>query len=131
MNKENYSEDRPFILAKEEGDIIFVEMGGALNSLTLPESRKLVDEIIEYHGIYKRRNLKILIDYKKVKSIDSATIANILERLREHEKYGHKMAFVNIPKTLKDLIILHKLQDEIVIFKSKKQALKEFKSSSQ
>lgn len=131
MIANEFFEDRPFILAKEEGDIIFVEMGGNINAETLPESRKLVDQIIELHQIYQRRNLKIIVDYKKVRSIDSSTLANILDRLREHTKYNHRLAFVNLPKELKDLIELHNVKDKITVFHSKAAAVKEFKKSTQ
>lgn len=131
MTKDLPEEEKPYILAREEDDIIHVEMGGVINSETLPQSREMVDTIIEAHEIYKRRGLKILVDYKKVVDIDSATIANILERLKEHKKYNHKLAFINISKKFKDLIVLHKLEGTIQFFKTEKEAIKELKKSTQ
>ena len=131
MTDQNLPEDRPFIIAKEKRDIIYIQMGGDINAETLPESRKLVDEIIEGHEIYKRRNLRILVDYGKVTSIDSASIANILERLKEHDKYQHKIAFVNMPQEFKDLIVLHKLEGVIPLFESEKDALRELRKTTQ
>ncbi|MCA9408638.1 MAG: STAS domain-containing protein [Candidatus Omnitrophica bacterium] len=118
------TDDTPRIMAKEEGDLITVSMGGALNSATLPISRQLVDEIIKSHNIYQRTNLKILVDYKDVTDVDSSTIANILERLTEHQKHNHKIAFINVSEEFKTIVQLHKLEKEIPVFDSKQKALK-------
>ena len=125
------SNANPYIIAKEKNNIIFIEMGGNINSETLPESRELVNEIIKKHEIYKRNNLKILVDYSNVIDVDSATIANILDRLAEHKQHHHTIAFVNVPDEFLHLIQLHKLEDKVTVYPSLKEAVKVLRKPTQ
>ncbi len=122
---------KPFFIATEKDDFIIVEMGGVLNASTAPESRKMIEAIIEKHEIYKRRNLKILVDYKQVKDVDSSTIAGILDRINEHKKHYHTIAFINVPEDFKSIIEINKLEGEVLIFDTEKEAILELKKKSQ
>lgn len=125
------SENKPFFIAKEKGDLIIIQMGGDLIASTLPQSREMVDELIEKHEIKKRTHLKILVDYEQVTDVDSATIANILDRINEHKKNYHTIAFVNVSEEFKSIIEIHKLEDEIRIFDSREEAIEALMKRSQ
>lgn len=124
-------EQKPSFIAQEKDNIIIVRMYGPLNSSTLNESRDQINELIEKHEIFKRSNLRILVDYENVTDVDSATIANILERIKEHEKHNHVIAFINVPEEFKHIVEIHKLENKVHIFKSEKQAIKELSKPSQ
>lgn len=115
----------PNFIAQENGNLIIVRMNGDINAQTLPESRKMIDELVKLHHIYERENLCILIDYENVTNVDSAAIANILERLQEHHDHYHRIAFINVPDEFVKLLEIYKLQDTISVFDSEKKALAE------
>ena len=111
--------------------MIIVQMGGDLIASTLPQSREMIDELIEKHEIKKRTHLKILVDYEQVTDVDSAAIANILDRINEHKKNHHTIAFVNVSEEFKSIIEIHKLEDEILIFDSREEAIAALMKRSQ
>ncbi|MBZ0166676.1 MAG: STAS domain-containing protein [Candidatus Omnitrophica bacterium] len=116
---------RPSFIAKEEGHLIYIQMSGDINQQTLPESRRLLDEIVRLHRINERDNLRILVDYKLVGDVDSSTLANIIERLDRNQNRNHRVAFINIPKEFQQLLEIYKLQEKILVFASKEEALRE------
>lgn len=116
---------RPSFIAKEEGNLIYIQISGDINQQTFPESRRLLDEIVRLHRINERDNLRILVDYKLVKDVDSSTLANIIERLDRNQSRNHRAAFINIPKEFQQLLEIYKLQEKILVFASKEEALRE------
>ena len=124
-------QERPSFIAQEINNLIIVRMGGVINAETFPESQFLIDELIEKHEIYKRQNLRILVDYQNVTDVDTSTVANILDRINEHEKHNHIIAFVNVPEELKSLVEIYKLEKEVLIFESEEEAVKALTQNSQ
>ena len=125
------SDNTPNFIAKDDGDIIIVRMSGDLNAKTMPKARKMIDKLIKLHDIYKRNNLRILIDYEYVTDVDTATLANILQRMNEHKEHYHTIALVNIPDDLKSMIEIHKLQDVFNIYDSEQKALADLRKLTQ
>ncbi len=115
----------PSFIAREEGNFISIEVSGDINQQTLPESRRLLDEIIRRHEIGRRPDLRILVDYERVGDVDSATIANIVERLDTNSALNHRVAFINIPEEFRNLIEIYKLQEKILVYATKEEALRE------
>lgn len=116
---------RPSFIAKEENDLIYIQVCGDINQHTLPESRKLIDEIIRRHKINSRDCLKILVDYNLVGDVDSSTIANIVDRLDSNRERQHRVAFINIPEEFQHLIEIYKLEEKIQVFANKDEAIRE------
>lgn len=116
---------RPSFIAKEEGNFISIQVSGDINHHTLPESRRLLDEIIRRHRISQRDNLRILVDYEFVRDVDSATIANIVDRLDTTSGLNHRVAFINIPDEFRQLLDIYNLRDKIQVFASKEEAMRE------
>lgn len=116
---------RPSFIAKEEGDFISIQVSGDINQHTLPESRRLLDEIVRRHRIAKRDNLRILVDYQLVGDVDSATVANIIDRLDSNSDRNHRVAFINMPAEFQELIEIYKLKEKILVFESREEAMRE------
>ena len=116
---------RPSFIAKEDGDFISIQVSGDINQYTLPESRKLLDEIVRRHRIGKRDNLRILVDYELVGDVDSATVANIIDRLESNSGRNHRVAFINMPEEFQHLIEIYKLKEMILAFDSREEAMRE------
>lgn len=116
---------RPSFIAKERGNLIIVQVHGDINAQTLPESQKMIDELIRLHKIYERKHLCILIDYQYVTDVDSATVANILIRIEEGRALFHRIAFINMPNEFMQLIDIHKLTDSFDIYATEEEAIRE------
>ncbi len=113
----------PSFIAKERGDLIIVQVFGAINAQTLPQSQKMIDELIRLHNIDERKHLSILVDYQYVTDVDSATVANFLMRMEEGKDLFHRIAFINLPDLILQLIDIHKLTESFKIYPDEATAI--------
>ena len=113
----------PTFIVKEEGTLIIVRISGDINQHTLPESRAMIDKMVEEHRINERDHLSIIVDYENVSDVDSAAIANILDRLDENKKQHHRVAFINVPDEFVQLLEIYKLEDTIMVFDNEAEVI--------
>jgi len=107
---------------KEDGDIYTLRMNGAITAQTLPQYRKIVDKLMVELDVTNKDNLKFIVDYGGISEIDSAALANILDRLKNDVRSDHKVVFINVPDKFKSIVELHNMQDTIHIYGSEKEA---------
>lgn len=107
---------------EEDGNVYVLRMTGALTAETLPLYRKRMDALMKEHNVSSKDNLNFIVDYGKVTEVDSATVANILERLDSVVRQDHKVCFVNVPEKFKNLVTLLKVDGSIQMYDSEQQA---------
>ncbi len=101
---------------EERGGFYILHMKGAIVHSTLAEMSHEVETLAKEHDIFNRSGLKIIIDYAEVSDVDSATVANVVNRLDHLHELGHNIAFVNLPEEMKTLIQMYKVESLIQIY---------------
>lgn len=107
---------------EEKGDTYILRMSGTINAQTLPQYRDIVDGLMVKFDVAHRDHLKFIMDYSGIDDVDSSTLANILDRLKNDVKSDHKVVFVNVPEKFKSLLTLFKMEDAIEVYDSQEEA---------
>ena len=107
---------------EEDGNIYTLRMSGEITAQTLPLYRKIVDNLMKELDVENREDLKFIVDYGGISDIDSTSLANILDRLKNDVRSDHKVVFVNVPEKFKSIVELHKMENEIQIYGSEEEA---------
>jgi len=107
---------------KEDGGIYTLRMNGEITAQTLPQYRKIVDDLMVELDVSNRENLKFIVDYGGISEIDSSALANILDRLKNDVRSDHKVVFINVPDKFKSIVELHRMEDSIQIYGSEDEA---------
>ncbi len=113
---------------EEKGDFLILRMEGVINAQTLPQYRGIVDSLMTKYDVANKDNLKFIMDYAAIGDVDSATLANILDRLKNDVRSDHKVAFINVPEKFKSLLTLFKVGDAIRVYDSQEEAERELSS---
>lgn len=66
----------------------------------------------------------ILVDFKEVSHVDSATLAALLIILGEHEKHRTKLGIINIPKLFESYLEVERLGTIICTYDNEELAIK-------
>jgi len=109
---------------EEDGNIYILRVKGVINAQTLPEYRKMVDDLMVELDIANKENCKFIMDYSGISDVDSTALANILDRLNSDVREDHKVVFINVPDKFQSIVELHKMEDKIHIYGSEKEARK-------
>ena len=80
---------------QDKGGVFLVRLKGDLDMDALGNDRGRMTAVIETMHLYTKN---VLIDFKKVTSTDSATVAALLGRLLDIEKHKKRLALFNIPE---------------------------------
>ena len=107
---------------ENEGDIYTLRMSGTINAETLPRYREIVDNLMKELNVAERDNLKFIVDYGKIDDVDSAALANILDRLKNDVRRDHKVVFINVPEKFKAILEIHKMENLVEIYASEQEA---------
>jgi len=107
---------------KEDGNVYTLRMNGEITAQTLPQYRKIVDDLMVELDVQNKNDLKFIVDYGGITNIDSAALANILDRLKHDVRSDHKVVFINVPDKFKSIVELHKMNDTIQIYGSEEEA---------
>jgi ABC-type transporter Mla MlaB component len=67
----------------------------------------------------------VLLDFKKVGHVESATIAALLQILTALRKKGQRLALMNVPTLMSDTLDILKLKHAFIILESEKRAYEE------
>ncbi|MDP2924448.1 MAG: STAS domain-containing protein [Candidatus Omnitrophota bacterium] len=104
---------------KEISDLVIVRFKGAIDSATIPIIR---ENIKKYREKYLDKN--ILVDFKEVSHVDSATLAALLIILGEHEKHRTKLGIINISKLFESYLQVERLGTIICTYANEELAMK-------
>jgi len=107
---------------EEDGNIYTLRMSGEITAHTLPQYRKIVDDLMIELDVNNRDGLKFIVDYGGISNIDSTALANILDRLKNDVRSDHVVVFVNVPEKFKSIVELHHMEDAIKIYGSEQEA---------
>ena len=72
-----------------------------------------------------RINKSVLLDFKHVTEVDSASIAGFIEVLSKLKQKNFKLGLMNIPENLRSMLQILRLENIFVIFESEKKAFNE------
>ncbi len=120
--KSNDGKAMPYIKGIEvEGETAIVHFQGEINSNTIP--------IIKNNCCKKTKlDKNILIDFKEVTQIDSATLAFLVEIIKELREKNRKMAMLNISDKQQKLMEVTKLDGLIDSYNDEDAALSSLNS---
>jgi len=110
---------------EEKGNTYILRMSGAINAQTLSQYRKVVDEAMVELDVANKDNLNFIVDYGGIEDVDSSALANIMDRLKNDVRSDHNVVFINVPEKFKSMVELHNMEDNIRIYGSEEEAMKE------
>ena len=108
---------------EDRGNLFLVRLKGDIDMNILGSNREHMTQVIEAMNLYTKN---ILVDFKKVTHTDSATVAALMGRLLDIQKYNHRIALVSIPDGLKKLIEILKVQHNFTIYDNETLAIQSF-----
>lgn len=109
----------------EQKDNTYIfRMGGKINAQTLPEYRQIIETLISELNVPQKDNIKIIMDYGGIEDVDSSSLANIIDRLKNDVRCDHKVLFINVPNKFKELVTLFKVGDTIAVYDTQEEAEK-------
>ncbi len=111
---------------EQKGDIYIFRMSGTINSETLPQYREVIDNLMAELDVSHKSNLKFIMDYGGIDDVDSSTLANIVDRLKNDVRCDHKVMFINVPEKFKELVALFKMENSIEVHDSQEEAERAF-----
>ena len=116
----------PFIEKIEDYENIrILRLKGAIDMSTIPEFSKMIPE--DAREEEKAINKNILLDFKKVKNVDSATIAILLIALNSLKNEKRKLVLTNVPEDLKGMLNIAEIKNLFSIYDSEDKAYKDLK----
>jgi len=108
---------------EDKGEVFLVRLKGDLDMNVLGGDREKMTAVIEVMNLYTKN---ILIDFKKVTNTDSATVAALMGRLLDIEKFKKRIALFNIPEHFRQLIEVLKVEHNFLIYDNESTALSAF-----
>ncbi len=104
-----------------DAELAVIEIEGEIDLYNSPKLRQQLSAQIN-HGINK-----ILIDFAKVKYIDSSGLATLIEGYQKLTKNKGELKLCAMNKSIMDIFEVSRLNDVFSIYKSRKDALDAFK----
>ena len=114
----------------EDGNTYTLRMIGEITAQTLPQYRKIFDDLMVELDVVNKTDLTFIVDYGGITAVDSSALANILDRLKHDVRSDHKVVFINVPDKFKSIVELHKMEDKIKIYESEEEAKEAMKKWS-
>ena len=104
---------------KETDSLVIVRLKGSIDAYAIPKIETKYGSEIE-----KNLDKHILLDFKEVSHIDSATLASLVLLLNELKVHHRKFGVVNPTPLLMNYININKLESKVRIYKNEKTALR-------
>ena len=102
---------------RDDGSIITIRFTGAIDASTIPLiERNFLDKEKEYLEKH------LLLDFKDVTHVDSATIAALVLLLVDRKKTHAKIALVNLPEMLKSYLKIEHIDASVPVYESEAEA---------
>jgi len=105
----------------KDNELAVIEIEGEVDLYNSPKLRQQLGAQIN-HGI-----LKIIIDFAKVKYIDSSGLATLIEGYQKLNKLKGELKLCSMNKSIMDIFEVSRLNDVFAIYKSRKEAVDGFK----
>ncbi len=112
---------------EEKENLYILRMRGDITTESLPEYRQVVDDLMKDLDVQNKKDLSFIVDYDGVGEVDSAAVANILERLTNAVRTDHRVVFINVPEKFSNLVDILQVGDSIKIYDSEQQAIEELR----
>ena len=106
---------------RETDDLVTIRFKGAIDASTIPVLESNFKK--KAHG-YVDKNM--LLDFKEVTHVDSATIAALVLLLMDRKETSAKLALVNLPDMFKNYLKIERIDTLVPVFDSEPQALAAF-----
>jgi anti-sigma B factor antagonist len=108
------------------GDIAVVDLDG---KVTLGETNRQLHEALR--ALVTAGTNKIVLNLKKVKSIDSSGLGEIVAGYSTLRSHGGSLVLANIPERVVDLMTITKLYTVFDVFESEDEAIANLQSTEQ
>lgn len=106
------------IAARHSGGGVIFDISGDIDLANSPAMRKtLLGEIKD------KRTLKVFLNLKNVRYIDSSGIASLVEGLKASRDNGARMILYGLSPSVREVLELSRLQKIFEIYDSEEQAL--------
>jgi len=105
---------------KETDELIMVRLKGVIDTYTLPIIKAEHDSEIK-----ENLDKHILLDFKDVTHVDSATLASLIQLLNELKMHNKKLGITNATFLLKNYLGITRLESMVHIYETEKAALKD------
>ncbi len=103
---------------KEIDILVIIKLKGSIDFHALPIISANFENKIE-----KYLDKHILLDFKEVTHVDSATLASLIKLLNELKKRNRKLGIVNITSVLKEYLKIANLESVVQVYESQAEAL--------
>ena len=108
-----------------KGDVYIVRLKGRIDMYTIPDVHRL--RLMGPRGELRQN---IILDFKKVDHVDSATCALLVQSLSELKHVNHRLILINIPETLKDMLKIARISRLFDVYDSEEKALEELERAN-
>jgi anti-sigma B factor antagonist len=106
------------IAARQSGGGVIFDISGDIDLANSPAMRKtLLGEIKDKHTV------KVFLNLKNVRYIDSSGIASLVEGLKASRDHGARMILYGLSPSVREVLELSRLQKIFEIYDSEEQAL--------
>jgi anti-anti-sigma factor len=113
----------PFIESIEERDKVrIIHLRGDIVRENIPEIERFRNDLVSAKGS-KSKNM--ILDFKKVTDVDSATLATVILQVQEMKKKHHRVGLANINAEMRGMIEIFKVKDQFLVFNSVEKAVKD------
>ena len=106
------------------GHVKIIRFKGSLETSVIPHLTAFFEASKQGKGP-GHLDKSVLLDFKKVEHVQSATIAALLQILTALRKKGQRLALMNVPTVMVDTIEILKLKHAFIILESEKRAYEE------
>ena len=106
------------IAARQSGGGVIFDISGDIDLANSPAMRKtLLGEIKDKHTV------KVFLNLKNVRYIDSSGIASLVEGLKASRDHGSRLILFGLNTTVREVMQLSRLQKIFEIYEDEEQAL--------
>lgn len=111
----------PFIEQVEDVDKVhIIRLKGPIDMSTIPKIYELKLKAKNKRGTLKK---SILLDFKKVSHVDSATIALLLNVLHEVKHEHHKLGLIGISRELREMFTIARVSTLFAVYETEEEAI--------
>jgi len=110
---------------QEINTLVIIRLKGFIDSYTVPTLTEFGKK--DSSKTERYLNKHILLDFKDLTHIDSATLASLIQLLNELKARNRKLGIVNATLLLKNYLRITRLESMIQIYMSEKAALEDLK----
>jgi len=111
---------------KDVDNIHIIHLKGPIDMQTIPEIEEIDKQAQEMRGTLKKN---IILDFKQVTHVDSATCASLIEAISRFKSEHHKFVLVGLSDAFKSLIEITRIGPLFSIYETEEEAVKALESA--